>query len=106
MEINNKSDLLIEIQFVDEQGVNISVPAYDFTIEYYVSTKNKVKASQIGGVLENCYIEDNKLYAVFDAPNLGKGDLMCEKTYYIPSVRFPDLIQKIVSITKTNNIIT
>ena len=102
MDINKNSDLQIEIQFYDSDGIEIGVPPYDFIFEYYVSSSNKIMASQVNGELTNCYKSDGKLYAIFDSPNLDKGSLFCEKTYFVPDDHFPDRIHKIVSKSKLN----
>ncbi len=103
MNISNRSDFGVKVDFVDQEGNIVPVPDYDFRFDYYVYDGRRVSAGRINGQLVNCHIDGRQLICTFDAPNLGCGALRSRKTYHIPDNNYPDGIRDIVIESDTGH---
>lgn len=97
--INRESDFIIKTSFLDDFGIQIPIPDYDFEFEYFVYPESSVKAGKTGNDFINCYPEGDLVVVAIDEPGFSPGLLKCKKTYSIPDDRFPDGIRKTVETT-------
>lgn len=96
--ISRRSDLEIEVIFIDKQTrEEIPVPGYDFEISYFVFDDRLRSAGQKDGILsENCKIIDGRLHIFLDKPDFGCGRLRRRHCMSIPHPDFPDKIMTYV----------
>ncbi|MCP9611136.1 hypothetical protein [Coprobacter tertius] len=93
--INKDSDFTAFVQFTDAAGSKISVPEYDFILEYETDGFNKYVASKKDGVYSNCRLDGDRLLVVFNDHGLDCGLLRQTLFIGIPNEVFPDGLQHI-----------
>lgn len=98
---NYKSDfdaILHLISCVGDTNKEIGWPDYDWVARFYTTSQDNVYiASNIGGVLTNCFNDNGNIHVVFNNHGLGSGTLRVEFSAEIPNGIYPDGSQLEVS---------
>lgn len=76
----------------------IGWPDYDWVAKFYTTSHDNIYiASNIGGVLTNCFNDNGNIHVVFNNHGLGSGKLRVEFSAEIPNEIYPDGSQLEVS---------
>ncbi len=96
--VNYKSDfdLILRLNMcAGDSCVDVGWPDYDWTAKFYTRSREKSYiASNIGGVLTNCFNDDGKIHVVFNNHGLDAGTLRVEFSAEIPNDMYPDGLKR------------
>lgn len=93
--IPNGDDFLIEVEVLDDDGVEVDLTAFDWVIEHYTTSGTKHTASYMEGELINAYFDDKKAIVQIDEFDWEfTGQVKEEITIYFTNTDFPDGIQR------------
>lgn len=96
--VNYKSDfdLILRLNMcAGDSCVDVGWPDYDWTAKFYTGSREKSYiASNIGGVLTNCFNDDGKIHVVFNNHGLDSGTLRVEFSAEIPNDMYPDGLKR------------
>lgn len=88
---------------VDDVCKDVGWPDYDWVARFYTTSHDNVYiASNIGGVLTNCFNDNGNIHVVFNNHGLGSGTLRVEFSAEIPNEIYPDGSQLEVSPQSLN----
>ena len=97
--INFKSDFKVYERFQD--GTSVTSAPFRFT--YYISMSSKYVAEFDGSEYTNCHLsEDGQLVIPFENHNLGIGEIMVDREYFLSDSDFKDGICNLVSTERTH----
>lgn len=97
--INFKSDFKVYERFQD--GTSVASAPFRFT--YYISMNSKYVAEFDGSEFTNCHLsEDGQLVIPFENHNLGIGEIMVDREYFLNDTDFKDGKCNLVSTERTH----
>lgn len=82
------NDFKSEITFADGTGAPIDVETFTFRFIYADTAGNQYEISYDGEQRKNCYVDNGKLYGVFENYPFQKGRLYRREYYTVPDKHF------------------